>query len=61
MVRYSRFHFCYETTPIHRGVHQFFDGGEFEFFLWTGKFREGFGIFFFKNPSKLKKNPKEGV
>jgi len=25
-----------------------------------GKFRSGFGIFFFKNPSKLKKFPRKG-
>jgi len=48
----------YSGTAIldHQGrIQKFFEGGILKFFVWTGKFRGGFGIFFLKNPSKLKK------
>jgi len=30
-----------------------------KFFVFAGKFRAGFGIFFFKNPKKLKEFPQK--
>jgi len=49
------------SITLYAGAYpEIFRGRGFEFFfVWTGKFRGGgWDIFFFKNPSKLKKNTK---
>jgi len=48
----------YLIVTIDQGrIEKFFVEEEFEMFLY-GREHLGFGIFFLKNPSKLKKNPK---
>ena len=39
---------------------KFWSRGFKNFFVWTGKFRRGFGNFFLKNSSKLKNFSQEG-
>jgi len=47
-------------TSFQGHIQKFFEGvGGLNFFVWTGKFRGGVGIFFLKT-SKLKKFPKNG-
>ena len=57
------FKFCghFFLVSIQGGIQKFFEGWVLIFFVWTGKFRGSFGIFFLKNLSKLKKFQKRGV